>query len=53
MVAIKQAPTSTSLDLKGDDSARISSSAIRRGESEQRVSSVRGEAQKKSSRVVG
>lgn len=47
MVAIKQAPISTSLDLKEDDSAQISSSAIRRGDSEQRVSSVRWEAQKK------
>ncbi|WP_145520441.1 SpaN/EivJ family type III secretion system needle length determinant [Yersinia mollaretii] len=52
MVAIKQAPISTSLDLKGDDSARISSSAIRRGESEQRVSSVRGEAQKKAAELL-
>ncbi|CNH89814.1 SpaN/EivJ family type III secretion system needle length determinant [Yersinia mollaretii] len=47
MVAIKQAPISTSLDLKGDDSARISPSAIRRDDNEQRVSSVRGEAKKK------
>ncbi|CNK33644.1 type III secretion protein [Yersinia mollaretii] len=52
MVAIKQAPISTSLDLKGDDSARIASSTIRRGESEQRVSSVRGEAQKKAKELL-
>ncbi|CNK52383.1 type III secretion protein [Yersinia enterocolitica] len=52
MVAIKQAPISTSLDLKGDDSARIASSTIRRGESEQRVSSVRGEAQKKAAELL-
>ncbi|MDN0112194.1 SpaN/EivJ family type III secretion system needle length determinant [Yersinia mollaretii] len=52
MVAIKQAPTSTSLDLKGDDSARISPSAIRRDDNEQRVSSVRGEAQKKAAELL-
>ncbi|WP_186370158.1 type III secretion system needle length determinant, SpaN/EivJ family [Yersinia bercovieri] len=52
MVAIKQAPSSTSIDLKGDDSARISQSAIRRGDNEQRVNSLRGEAEKKAAELL-
>lgn len=52
MVAIKQAPISPSFDLKGDDSAQTSPSAVRRGDSEQRVNSVRGEAQKKAKELL-
>lgn len=53
MVAIKQAPNSTAFDLKCDDSARVSPSKVRRGDNEPKVSFIREEAQKKSSRVAG